>query len=337
MSSEDEITPFEAEMGKRLVARPHGRHLPSSDLVELAIYGTRSPRYEAGMEHIVSCKSCRGLLRQFQEMERARGGSHPVRSTRFSGSQARWAAAGSLAVVVALLLMIGRFVIAPARTVASLQDAGGTIRLTAGEELSGLPNLDPAQKTLLVAALRTGRLPTPAVLAGLRPPTGGNLQAAAFSVTGPVSTVVASPQPEFTWKMPANAVACRVLVDNLVDPQQTIKSKPIKVEHWKPKKPLTPGQSYRWQVIALDRAGKEIARVPQVIGTARFKVLEKDAAAALERAQVALGRSHLAMGVLYAHEGMLDDAEREFQALSQTNANSELVRNLIASVRAMRS
>jgi hypothetical protein len=323
-------------MGKRLAARPRGRHLLSSDLVELAVYGERSPRYEAGMEHIITCESCRSLLRQFQELERERGGTRTVRSTWLSVSQVRWAAVGSLAVVVVILLLVGQFVIGPARTVASLQDGGGTIRLTAGEELSGLPNLDPAQKTLLVAALRTGRLPTPAVLAGLRSPTGGNLQAAAFVVTGPSATVVASTQPQFTWKMPADAVACRVLVDNLADPQQTIKSKPLKEEHWKPKKPLSPGQSYRWQVIALDRAGKEIARVPQVIGTARFKVLEKDSAAALERARAALGRSHLAMGVLYAHEGMLDDAEREFQALSQTNANSELVRNLLASVHAMR-
>ncbi|MCW3052901.1 MAG: hypothetical protein JWN14_2071 [Chthonomonadales bacterium] len=336
MSSEDEITPFEAEIGRRLIALPRGKHLPPSELVMLAAEGARSPQYEAGMEHIVICAECRALLRQFQEMERARSGARPMQSPSFSGAQRRWVMAGSLAVVLGLLLLIGKFVIAPARTIASLQDAGGTVRLTAGEDLSGLPNLDPSQKTLMVAALRTGHLPTPAILADLRSPTGSGLQAAAFTVRGPVATVVAATQPEFTWKMPAGAVACRILVDNLTDPQKSIKSKPLKEERWKPKKPLLPGQTYRWQVLALDRTGKEIARVPQEVGNARFKVLEKERAAVLERAQTTLGHSHLAMGVLYAQEGLLDDAEREFQALSRTNANSDLVRSLLESVRAMR-
>jgi len=336
MSSEDEITPFEAEIGRRLTARPRGKHLPPSELVVLAAEGAHSPQYEAAMEHIVTCAECRALLRQFQEMERVRNGARPMQSSPFSGVQRRWVMAGSLAVALGILLLVGRFVIAPARTVASLQDAGGTVRLTAGESLSGLPNLEPAQKTLIVAALRTGHLPTPAVLADLRASTGNSLQAAAFQVTGPVATVVAATQPEFTWKMPAGAVACRILVDNLTDPQKSIKSKPIKEERWKPKKPLLPGQTYRWQVLALDRTGKEIAKVPQVMGNARFKVLEKERAAVLERAQTTLGRSHLAMGVLYAQEGMLDDAEREFQALSRTNENSDLARDLLTSVRAMR-
>jgi len=336
MSSEDEITPFEAEIGRRLTALPRGKHLPPSELVVLAAEGARSPQYEAGMEHIVTCAECRALLRQFQEMERGQSGARPMQSSPFFGVQRRWVMAGSLA-ALGILLLVGRFVIAPARTVATLQDAGGTVRLTAGETLSGLPNLEPAQKTLIVAALRTGHLPTPAVLADLRAPTGSGLQAAAFTVTGPVATVVASAQPEFTWKMPAGAVACRILVDNLTDPQKSVKSKPIKEEHWKPKKPLLPGQTYRWQVLALDKTGKEIARAPQVMGTARFKVLEKASAAVLERAQTTLGRSHLAMGVLYTQAGMLDDAEREFQALNRTNENSDLARNLLESVRAMRS
>jgi hypothetical protein len=336
MSSEDQLTPLDKEIGMRLSGRPRGTCLQAPELVELSVHGARSPAYDVRMAHIVTCASCRSLLRQFQERERARSARRFGSPTWLSNPRRRWVTVGSLAVVVVLAMLVGRFVPGPARTVVSLQDAVGTIRLTAGEELSGLPNMETAQKTLIVAALRTGHLPTPAVVASLHAPDGSRTEVAAFPVRGPVATVIATTQPEFTWTMPAGAVACRIEVATITDPQVTVMSKPLKAEHWKPKKPLSRGQIYRWQVIALDRSGNEIARVPQQRGRARFKVLEKDHAATLERARVTLGRSHLAMGVLYVAAGMLDDAAREFRALSQANADSAVVRRLRDSLRRMR-
>jgi lipopolysaccharide biosynthesis regulator YciM len=42
------------------------------------------------------------------------------------------------------------------------------------------------------------------------------------------------------------------------------------------------------------------------------------------------------LGVLYARAGMVDEAEREFQALVESNSNSSVARSLLLSVREWR-
>jgi hypothetical protein len=44
----------------------------------------------------------------------------------------------------------------------------------------------------------------------------------------------------------------------------------------------------------------------------------------------------LTLGILYAQSGLLDDAEREFQALLRANPQSPLVRKLLRIVREKR-
>jgi hypothetical protein len=68
---------------------------------------------------------------------------------------------------------------------------------------------------------------------------------------------------------------------------------------------------------------------------AKFRVLEQDKAEELRRARQTLANSHLALGVLFTQAGLLDEAEREFQLLSQANPRSPLPRKLLAQVRAM--
>lgn len=328
MDPEDPLTPLEQNLGARLGQYPQGPCLNAADLVALAVLGNRSPHYDSDMAHIVTCPSCRVLLRRFQAIEAA---GNRANSAGRANPRTRLLTVGALA--TALLAVV--FVLSAKRTVVTLQDNGGQIRLTASNSLSGLPNLTSAQQNEIVAVLQSGHVPVPAVLTDLRPPTGSTATMA-FPVTAPHATVVATPQPEFAWKMPPKAVSCRILLASLTDPKQIVHSRPLTADHWKPKKPLVPGQIYTWQVVALDRNGKELARVPAQANTAKFKVLEKDRNADLEQARTTSGGSHLAMGVLYTQEGLLDDAEREFQALHQTNPNSPLARRLLESVHALR-
>jgi hypothetical protein len=106
--------------------------------------------------------------------------------------------------------------------------------------------------------------------------------------------------------------------------------------HWRPKHALIPGRIYTWQVIALDRQGHEIGRVPERPDTARFAVLAPARTVALAGVRKATNGSHLALGVAFTREGLLDDAEREFQALQAANPQSETTRRLLESLRALR-
>jgi hypothetical protein len=136
--------------------------------------------------------------------------------------------------------------------------------------------------------------------------------------------------------MPPGAVACRITVVCVTDAKNRIRTKPLTAEHWKLKRPLTPGLIYQWQVIALDRAGHAVARVPARTGAARFKVLESDRAVSLAEYRRRFGQSRLALGTLYAHEGLLDAAEKEFQALAHENSASNTARNLLQSLHTLR-
>jgi hypothetical protein len=56
----------------------------------------------------------------------------------------------------------------------------------------------------------------------------------------------------------------------------------------------------------------------------------------LAEAKNASAGSHLTIGLLYAQAGLLDDAERELQALLRANPQSTLAQKLLRSVRAKR-
>jgi len=216
----------------------------------------------------------------------------------------------------------------------TLRDGGGEVRLARNGALSGLPDLPAGLRGEVVAVLRGGTPATPAALAGLQPPAA--LGPAPFHTTGPAGTVVADVRPTFTWELPAGATACRVRFLS-ADGEQLLETKPLKEERWKPKKALTPGREYRWQVVAVAADGREVARFPQRPDVARFRVLAADRAAALARDRQALAGSHLALGLRYLQEGLLPEAEGEFAVLRAANPDSAVASRLEAAVRALRA
>ena len=51
---------------------------------------------------------------------------------------------------------------------------------------------------------------------------------------------------------------------------------------------------------------------------------------------IELAGSHLKLGVVYAHDGLLDDAEQEFRAAITAGEDVTLARKLLQSVKQMR-
>jgi hypothetical protein len=105
---------------------------------------------------------------------------------------------------------------------------------------------------------------------------------------------------------------------------------------WKTSRALRRGAIYRWQVVAF-KDGREVVMPSPTAPEAKFKVLEQAQARALARDRRSYAGSHLALGVLFAQSGLLDESEAELQALVKDNPNSDVARKLLESLRAWRT
>jgi hypothetical protein len=105
---------------------------------------------------------------------------------------------------------------------------------------------------------------------------------------------------------------------------------------WRPIRPLERGSIYSWQVTARSGSKKVVAPVPPA-PEAWLKVLDQDTAEKLAHVKQAYPHSHLALGILDAKAGLVDEAEREFHALRITNPKSPIVESLLLSAKALRS
>lgn len=217
----------------------------------------------------------------------------------------------------------------------ALNDGRGRVTLDAEGNLAGVESLAPAQVEAVKAALRTERAVNPAALAGVGARAvvwrgGGQQPGQAFLVRGPAGLVVEGARPTLRWDALADATYTVTIYDSNFNAVAT--SPTLTSPSWTPPRPLARGQIYSWQVTA-EKQGVEIKTPQPPAPEAKFKVLEGARAAEIQRARRANPDSHLALGVLYAQAGLLDDAEREFGALVRANPKSEVARKLLNDVR----
>lgn len=228
----------------------------------------------------------------------------------------------------------------PARppVLTSLADGRGRVTLDAEGNVEGLPALPAAARLAVTNALASGRLEAPDLseLRGSRGTLmGGGGGADSFSLLTPVGMVVRTARPRLSWRPLAGASHYVVMVFD--DGQNTVAvSPPLSEPAWPLPRALARGRVYTWQVTAHGDGGETIAPEPPE-PEARFKVLEAAQEEALRSAENSRERSHLALGVLYARAGLLDEAEREFALLARANPGSATPRKLLNDVRTARS
>ena len=183
-------------------------------------------------------------------------------------------------------------------------------------------------------AIRTERLVLPAEIAGWverqGDVRGGSEKVETFSLISPAATFINSDKPTLRWLPFTGAISYTVeVVDaNLND---VASASNLTSTQWRIDKPLARGRKYSWQVKAYSD-GKELGMALSV----RFGVLDKSKADELARAKERYSKNHLTMGVLYAQAGLLDDAEREFNAELKTNPQSIKASRLLQNLRAKR-
>jgi hypothetical protein len=220
----------------------------------------------------------------------------------------------------------------------ALNDGAGQITLDKAGNLTGLTTLAPVYQQMVKTSLLSERVQTPASIGNLtgRAGTllGGSGEGVAFALLSPVGTNISPERPTFHWVAVKGATQYLVAVYD-EDFNWVATSQPITATSWTTTTTLKRGATYFWQVSAM-KDGNEIKSPVPPAPEAKFRIIEPAKANELAQLKKRSGNSHLAIGLIYAREGLLDDAEREFATLLQANPKSELARKLLNNVKALR-
>ena len=226
----------------------------------------------------------------------------------------------------------------PPRHVLSLRDGGQEVRLDEAGNLSGLESLPPGARAAVREALTARKIKSPEKLSDLRdkPGTlmGETTDTDELKLVGPVGLVVRGRRPVFRWQPLAGATSYTVVVTD-AQLNEVATSGPLTVAEWRMPSELSRGHVYFWQVTAR-KNGLEITAPVLPAPRAKLMVLSQAEDEELNRLERSPSRSNLALGVLYARAGLLDDAERELLALVQANPKATVARQLLESVRDMK-
>jgi hypothetical protein len=164
---------------------------------------------------------------------------------------------------------------------------------------------------------------------------GNNDRKSPFNLLRPGRNVIAEDKPVFEWQAVEGASNFEVQIADSRGREVANSGRlPASVTQWSPATPLKRGVIYSWAVSAIVN-GQTITSPAPTAPEMKFKILEASKMRQLEQLR-GLGFSHLALGVFYAREGMLAEAEREFQALVNGNPGSQIAASLLRAVQAWR-
>jgi hypothetical protein len=217
----------------------------------------------------------------------------------------------------------------------TLDDGGGQVKLDREGKLGGLSDLSPSNQQAVKTAFTTGYVNLSPELKQLSTKVGvlmgGKAEGVTFGLLSPVGTLVRTARPTFHWQSLDGASG---YVVNIYDSNfnKVATSQQLSATQWMITSSLRRGTVYMWQITAI-KNGVEIKSPVQPAPEAKFKILERSKANELERVMRAHPNSHLILGTLYAQDGLLDDAEREFRALVAANPKSLVAQALLRKVR----
>lgn len=222
--------------------------------------------------------------------------------------------------------------------VVKLQDGNRLVALDRHGTLTGIEALPLTSQRTIKAVLKAQKLEKPRILTDLSGKPGmlmgGAAEIAEIELLSPAATVVQEDRPTLRWRALDGAASYTVAVFD-EDFNPVVKSEPLSTTEWQVTRALRRAATYLWQVTALVK-GRQVTSPKQPAPDAKFKVLDGSMLAQLNEAKRIHADSHLALGILYAQAGLLEEAERELQALVADNPRSEVAQKLLADVQTWR-
>lgn len=177
-------------------------------------------------------------------------------------------------------------------------------------------------------ALEAGKVDVPPAIRELAAPAAAP-EEDGIALLGPTSTFVASATPTFRWQPEERSQIYQVRVWD-TDGKKVAESPWTDKAEWKCETPLAAGGRYEWQV-----AGKG-KRAERLSSKASFQVPAEEVLKRLEEARRSLSGNDMALAVVYAREGAVDEAQRLLAAYIVKNPASEEAKKLYKSLRAQR-
>lgn len=224
-------------------------------------------------------------------------------------------------------------------TLSALIDNNREIRLDQNGKLIGLDEFDESAQRMARAALAGESPAKPSVLDELRSPPikllGRPPSESTFELISPLAKVISEERPTLSWQRLSGASGYVVSVFD-TNFNRVVQSPKLSKPVWTLSEPLQRGQTYSWEVTAV-KDDKEITAPIAPAPRAQFRILEAGKLDALTKLKGQKPVSHLALGLMYAHFGLIRDAEREFRQLVEENPDSETAKKLLRTVQAWRN
>jgi hypothetical protein len=182
-------------------------------------------------------------------------------------------------------------------------------------------NIPSQYQAEVQAAIDSETLHIPAAISGMS--TGpiqlrsdAQLKPSAFRLISPQATAVIEDRPTFRWTPIEGTTYIVSVYDDQFRPVATSPS--LQTAEWHPEKPFARGATYLWEVQAAKGAHTYRAPAPTE-PEARFVVLNAVDANRLTQARAAMPQDPLAVGILEADVGALEDARRDLTAAGARN------------------
>ena len=295
-------------------------------------------------DHLAICDACRtraaALSGATTRFDAATAAIHrdlttePVRSPAARvRANIRWqyaAVAGAVAAAVAMAVTVKR-------DTASASPSASSAPARAAVDVPAASALTTEEQTIVDRALSSGDLPVAAAVASLRQQSGtlmgGPSRAANFAPVAP-NGIVDHDRPTLSWsplETHGQPVTYRVdLFDSAY--RRVARGAWTGDTMWSPEQPLQPGRVYVWQVTARS-GGREVTAPPPPQSEARFMVTDAKQHADLASLRRRADGSHVALAVLLAHAGVVDEAERELSLASAASPGSSAIKRLQESLK----
>jgi anti-sigma factor RsiW len=274
--------------------------------------------------HIDGCDRCRSELADLLHARDASRAARPPAATRRRPAW-RWlpaSVAAALAIGFAVVWLLVRS--SPESAAMLPAGPGPPAPSTTSTTVVRSPATTALEASLAahVGEVLAGRAMTrPAMVDGLlggsdalRATAGGH--ESGFSLYQPLATLVLDPRPQFRWAAARGAARYTVTVADADTGAIAVHGSTDKT-HWRPPTPLRFGRTYSWQVTA-SGSGPEVTAPRPPLPEVRFRVASSKDVREVASWRAAVGNSHLALGILLAEGGFVDDGERELELDERT-------------------
>lgn len=192
-----------------------------------------------------------------------------------------------------------------------------------------LHGLDPKIQILIIDSIKRDRSEILIALRNLASMPGS--LAGGVQLLSPVGTFALSSTPTFRWAAPAGVDGYTV---HVYDSEfNAVESSPVvTAPEWKSNVPLRSDRTYVWRV-QTTKNGEAVSEPIASPPLGRFRILDSSQRKLITELKRSCPEAHLAIGIVLARDGVIDDAVKEFEAVPQSDPNYSSAQKFVKDLR----